>query len=228
MGAHPAASRLRAVAPVVDCLPLGPLGTNCYLVRASEGAAEAVVVDPSGTAAEITGALTACGARCVAILVTHGHFDHVLGVADLVRATGAPVYMARGECFLLEEPREVWGVTVEAQAVDVRLADEGGERLDLAGVSFETVAVPGHSPTHLAFAVEGALLSGDVLFQGSVGRTDLPGADWATLLASIRTLVGRFSADTTVHPGHGPSTTLGVEFATNPFLAELRGEQARA
>ena len=105
---------------------------------------------------------------------------------------------------------------------------EGGETFELAGIRFEVLAVPGHSPAHLAYAIEGALLSGDVLFAGSVGRTDLPGADWATLLASLRSLFDRFPPETSVHPGHGPSTTLGGELAGNPFLAELRLEQREA
>jgi glyoxylase-like metal-dependent hydrolase (beta-lactamase superfamily II) len=92
-------------------------------------------------------------------------------------------------------------------------------------VSFDVVAVPGHSPAHLAYYSDGHLFSGDVLFQGSVGRTDLPGADWETLLASIRVLVDTFPSETVVYPGHGPVTTLGDELARNPFLADLRAER---
>ena len=105
---------------------------------------------------------------------------------------------------------------------------DGGESLELAGVSFDVVPVPGHSPGHLAFAVEGALLAGDVLFAGSVGRTDLPGADWETLLASLRVLVDGYPGETVVYPGHGPATTLGDELARNPFLADLRREREEA
>lgn len=211
--------------PVVDRLELGPLGTNCYVVRVERGAPEAVVVDPSGPATEIRLALASMGTRCTAILLTHGHWDHLLGVADLAEGTGAPVHMAEDERVLLEEPGAFTpaGVTVRPWTPDVLLA--GGETLVLAGVSFEVVAVPGHSPAHLAYHADGVLLSGDVLFAGSVGRTDLPGADWETLLASIRTLVDRFPAGTAVHPGHGPSTTLGAELASNPFLGELRAER---
>ena len=99
---------------------------------------------------------------------------------------------------------------------------EGGERLDLAGMRFDVLSVPGHSPGHLAYATEGNVFSGDVLFVGSVGRTDLPGGDWGMLVSSIRSLVAALPAETAVHPGHGPSTTLEAELATNPFLAELR------
>jgi glyoxylase-like metal-dependent hydrolase (beta-lactamase superfamily II) len=208
--------------PVVDLLALGPLPTNCYLVRAERGAPEAVVVDPSGPAAEIRLSLASSGARCAAILITHGHWDHLLGVADLADGTGAPVYMAEAERTLLEEPARFApaGITVRPWTPDVLLA--GDEALELAGMTFETLSVPGHSPAHLAFHCDGELLSGDVLFAGSVGRTDIPGADWPTLLASLERLVDGLPPATVVRPGHGPATTLGAELARNPFLQPLR------
>lgn len=205
-------------------LPLGPIETNCYLVR-TPGGSEAVVVDPSGDAAAIRLELASRGARCVAILVTHGHWDHLGGVADLAEGTGSPVHMPESERDRLERPGDFTppGVYVKAYTPEVTLS--GGEALELAGISFTTVAVPGHSPGHLAFGADAALFSGDVLFAGSVGRTDLPGSDWDTLIASIRTLVDSYPAETVVYPGHGPSTTLGRELATNPFLTDLRAER---
>jgi hydroxyacylglutathione hydrolase len=214
------------MAPVVDQLSLGPAGTNCYVVRADRAASVAVVVDPSGDAAEIRLRVAALGARCVAILVTHGHWDHLVGVADLAEGTGAPVHMPAGERITLEEPGVFAGyapVAVRAHTPDVLL--EGGELLELAGLSFDVIAVPGHSPAHLAYHSDGAVFSGDLLFAGSVGRTDLPGGDWETLLASIKSLMEALPAETIVYPGHGPATTLGAELARNPFLAELRAEQ---
>lgn len=210
----------------VEQLPLGPLETNCYVVRRDVSAPEAVVVDPSGDATELRLTLARLGARCAAILVTHGHFDHLLGVADLAEGTGAPVYMPEGERVLLESPVGAFtppGSEVRAYAPDVLL--EGGETIEVAGISFEVLLVPGHSPAHLAYHADGCLFSGDVLFAGSVGRTDLPGADWETLLASIRLLAERLPPETVVYPGHGPATTLGTELARNPFLAALRAEQ---
>ena len=209
----------------VDKLSLGPIGTNCYIVRAGAAAKEAVVVDPSGDATELRLTLASLGATCEAILVTHGHWDHLVGVADLAEGAGAPVHMSAGERMLLESPERFTpaGVALRPYTPDVLL--EGGETLDLVGMSFEVLSVPGHSPAHLAYHSDGHLFSGDVLFQGSVGRTDLPGADWTTLLASIRTLVETLPPKTVVHPGHGPITTLGEELARNPFLAELRAER---
>ena len=209
--------------PVVEQLPLGPIETNCYLVRAERGAAEAVVVDPSGDAATIRLRLAEIGARCVAILITHGHWDHLLGVADLADGTGAPVYMAEGERVLLEEPDSFSPVQMRPYFPDVLL--QGDETIEAAGLTFRVLSAPGHSPSHLAYATEGCLFCGDVLFAGSVGRTDLPGASWETLLESIRSLVDAYPPETVVYPGHGPATTLGAELARNPFLGELRAER---
>jgi hydroxyacylglutathione hydrolase len=210
------------VSLAVDRYELGPIGTNCYLVRTARGASEAVVVDPGGDAAQVRLELAAANARCVAILITHGHWDHLGAVADLAEATGASVHMAHDERMLLEDINSFTppGIRLREYTPDVLL--QGDEALDLAGISFETVRVPGHSPAHLAYYADGSLFSGDVVFAGSVGRTDLPGADWETLVESIRTLADRFPPETVVYPGHGPETTLGAELARNPFLAELR------
>jgi glyoxylase-like metal-dependent hydrolase (beta-lactamase superfamily II) len=213
------------VQPAVDCLTLGPLATNCYVVRPDEASADAVVVDPSGSAREIRLELASRGARCAAILVTHGHFDHITALADLAEESGAPVFAPAAERALLERPAEFTPpeLVVRPWTADTLL--EGGEILELAGLELEVIAAPGHSPGHLAFRCERALFSGDVLFEGGVGRTDLPGGDWTTLLSSLRTLVERLPAETVVYPGHGPATTLGAELARNPFLAELRAER---
>jgi glyoxylase-like metal-dependent hydrolase (beta-lactamase superfamily II) len=210
----------------VDPFSLGPIGTNCYVVRSGASAEGAVVVDPSGDATELRLTLARLGARCEGILVTHGHWDHLVGVADLATGTGAPVYMPEGERMLLEQPGVFApvGSGYGAYTPDVLL--HGGEVVEVAGISFDVLSVPGHSPAHVAYHSEGCLFSGDVLFAGSVGRTDIPGSDWDTLLASIRSLVDRYPPETVVYSGHGPATTLGAELARNPFLAELRAERS--
>ena len=143
-------------------------------------------------------------------------------MADLADATGAPVHMAEDERLLLEDLNSFTppGVDLRPYTPDVLL--QGDELLELAGMSFETLRVPGHSPAHLAYFTGGALFSGDVVFAGSVGRTDLPGSDWATLVESIRMLGERFPPGTVIYSGHGAKTTLGAELVRNPFLAELR------
>lgn len=207
---------------VVDRFELGPIGTNCYVVRAERGAAEAVVIDPSGDAAQLRLELARMGASAAAILITHGHWDHLIGVADLAEGTGAPVYMAEDERALLENLPDLVpaGVAARGHTADTFL--HGGENLELAGIAFETLSVPGHSPAHLAYHADGCLFSGDVLFARSVGRTDLPGGDWEILVESIRMLGERLPPETVVYSGHGPPTTLGAELDGNPFLAELR------
>jgi hydroxyacylglutathione hydrolase len=205
----------------IDRYELGPIGTNCYIVRAERGAPEAAVVDPSGDAATLRLELARMGSTCAAILVTHTHWDHLVGVADLAEGTKAPVYAPAAEAEVLERPGDYYAdVSLRPWTPNVLLS--GGETVDVAGISFEVLSVPGHSPGHLAFHADGCLFSGDVLFAGSVGRTDLPFSDWETLLDSIRRLVERYPPETAVYAGHGPPTTLGDELARNPFLAELR------
>ena len=211
------------MAIVVDQYELGPIGTNCYVVRSERGAVESAVVDPSGDAATIRLELASLGTTCAGILVTHSHWDHILGLAELAEGTGVTVYGPELELDVLENPSSYYsglGVSLRGWKPDVLLS--GGETIEVAGISFEVVAVPGHSPGHLAYYADDALLSGDVLFAGSVGRTDLPRGDWDVLLESIRSLAERYPPDTVVYSGHGPPTTLGAELQRNPFLAELR------
>lgn len=206
----------------VDSLELGPFATNCYLVRAGSDATEAVVVDPSGPAEAILGSLARLGATCTAILVTHGHFDHILGLAELAESTGAPVWGPRGDLPAILDPSSfaLPGLEIRPGHVDTLL--DGGEMVEAAGISFDVMHVPGHSPGHLSFHTPGHLLSGDVLFAGSVGRVDIPGGDWSILIHSIARLYAAYPEETVVYPGHGPTTTLALELARNPFLGDIR------
>jgi glyoxylase-like metal-dependent hydrolase (beta-lactamase superfamily II) len=207
----------------VQQLPLGAYQSNCYVVRRPEADA-AVVVDPGwpGETGSIVDALA--GATCAAILVTHGDLDHIAGVAELADETGAPVHMPAAERETLERPDDALppGIDITIRPHVPEVALRGDELLELAGIEFQTLKVPGHTAGHLAYAADGCLFSGDVLFAGSVGRYDRPGASWEALLGSIRMLTEHLPPETIVYPGHGPATTLGRELETNPFLAELR------
>lgn len=213
---------------MIDCrsFTVGPVAENCYFVRRPRAAA-AVVIDPGEEADRLIGALAELGITQVAgILLTHTHFDHVGAVAALTRATGAEVWCPALEREVLANINDYVPVAYGLGPFEPYEAEHtlaGGETLTLADLTFEVRFTPGHSPGHLSYRVrdEGALFSGDVLFAGSVGRVDLPGGDWPTLLASIGALIDEFPAETVVHPGHMGDTTLGRERATNPYLREL-------
>jgi glyoxylase-like metal-dependent hydrolase (beta-lactamase superfamily II) len=208
----------------VRVFTVGPVQENAFLVR-RDGADRAVMIDPGDEPQVLLGAVEELGVTLDAILLTHTHFDHIGAVAPVARATGAPVYCPALEVEVLADimayvPWEGFG-PFESYDADETVAD--GERLQLAGFDIDVIFTPGHSPGHVTYAIddEQALFSGDVLFQGSVGRTDLPGGDHPTLLRSIATLLDRHPDETIVHPGHMGLTTLGRERASNPFLAEL-------
>jgi hydroxyacylglutathione hydrolase len=227
----------------VRSFTVGPVQENCYIVSDSsavagaDGLRPAVIVDPGDEPQRLLQAARSLGVRIAAILVTHCHFDHIGAVAPIAQATGAPVYCPEIERPVLADVMS-W-VPPGFGPFDSYEADHtvtGGDRLTLAGLEIDVLLTPGHSPGHVTYAIaradpaqqggrapaEPALLSGDVLFAGSVGRVDLPGGDWATLERSIGSLLRAFPAQTVVYPGHMGVTTLGRERDTNPFLQELR------
>jgi hydroxyacylglutathione hydrolase len=208
----------------VRMFTVGPVQENCYLFR-REGSGRALIVDPGDEAERLLHAIDELGVELDGILLTHTHFDHVGAVAPLARATGAEVWVPEIEKPVLADIMSFvpWPGFGPYDSWDAEHTLTGGETLELADFEIDVIFTPGHSPGHVTYSIqdEQTVFSGDVLFQGSVGRTDLPGGDWPTLLESIRTLVDSLPEDTIVHPGHMGLTTLGAERASNPFLAEL-------
>lgn len=212
----------------VRMFTVGPVQENCFLFR-QDGSDRALIVDPGEEPDRLLGAIDSLGVTLEAILLTHTHFDHVGAVAPVARATGAPVYCPEIEVPVLQDIMAFvpWPGFGPYESWDPEHTVAGGERLELAGFEIDVLFTPGHSPGHVTYAIPEseshppALFSGDVLFQGSVGRVDLPGGDWPTLARSIGSLLDAHPDETTVHPGHMGLTTLGRERASNPFLAEL-------
>ena len=211
----------------VRSFTVAPVQENAYLVR-QDGADRALMVDPGDEADRLLRAVDELGVTLDAILLTHTHFDHVGAVAPVARATGAPVYCPRLEVGVLADIMSYlpWPGFGPFESYDADETVQGGARLPLAGFDVEVIFTPGHSPGHVTYVIEepgrpAVLLSGDVLFQGSIGRTDLPGGDAPTLLGSIAGLLDRFDDDTRVLPGHMGTTTIGRERASNPFLQHL-------
>ena len=208
----------------VEMLTVGAIAENCFLVR-PQGGERMLIVDPGEESERILATVEQMGGEVEAILLTHCHFDHIGAVAPVAAATGAPVYCPRIEVPILADIMAVvpWDGFGPYESYDADETVAGGETLSLAGLELDVIFTPGHSPGHVTYSVRGeeAIFSGDVLFQGSVGRVDLPGGDGPTLMRSIATLLEGHSDETVVHPGHMGLTTLGAERASNPFLASL-------
>ena len=209
----------------VRMLTVGPVQENCFIARRDADATAAVVVDPGDEADRLLEAVRELGVQVEAILLTHTHFDHVGAVAPLAEATGAPVWCPSLERQVLANINDFvpWPGFGPFESYEADHLVSGGERLELAGLEIDVLFTPGHSPGHVTYSVpaEQIVFSGDVLFQQSIGRTDLPGGDYETLLRSIATLLDTLPGETTVAPGHMGPTTLGRERQSNPFLQEL-------
>ena len=208
----------------VRMFTVGPVAENSYIFR-REDSDRALIVDPGDEADRLLAAIDELGVTLDGILLTHTHFDHVGAVAPVAKATGAEVWVPEIEKVVLDDIMAFvpWPGFGPFESYDAEHTLSGGEKLELAGFDIDVLFTPGHSPGHVTFSIpdESAIFSGDVLFEGSVGRTDLPGGDWGTLLESIRGLVEGLPEKTTVYPGHMGITSLAAERAGNPFLAEL-------
>jgi hydroxyacylglutathione hydrolase len=208
----------------VRMLTVGPIQENCFLLR-RDGSDRALIVDPGEEADRLLAEIAAMGVTLDGILLTHTHFDHVGAVAPIAKATGAEVWVPEIEKGVLADINSFvpWAEFGPYESWDAEHTLTGGERLELAGFEIDVLFTPGHSPGHVTFSIpdEAAIFSGDVLFQGSVGRTDLPGGDARVLMESLRMLADTLPDETTVHPGHMGITTIGAERATNPFLGQF-------
>lgn len=211
-------------ATIFDRRPVGPLACNCYIVG-DPATKQAVVIDPGGDADVLAETIAEQDLTITALVATHAHFDHVMAAERLREITGAPFYLHDEDKPVLEWLEESGRLFLGAELgppPDVDTVAAEGDRITAGSMELEVVHTPGHSPGSISLVGEGALFSGDTLFAGSIGRTDLPGGDHEALLTAVRAKLFDLPDDTPVYPGHGPETTVGEEKVSNPFVG-LRG-----
>lgn len=203
----------------VERFPVGPLQTNCYLVYDSD-TLEAVVIDPGNDAPMILSRIYKLKLNVKAVFLTHTHGDHIGALREVIEVTGAPIYVHPLEADWLADPLKNLSIHIgeEVQAPEATHLFQSGETIDMLGRTWTVIETPGHTPGGVSLAVENFVMTGDALFAGSIGRTDLPGSDSEALLRGIREGLYRLPDDTVVYPGHGSSTTIGKEKRTNPYV----------
>jgi len=206
---------------IFEYFETGPLLVNCYIIG-DEETREAAVVDPGGNVDEILTTLARHNLTLTKIIMTHCHFDHVGGIARLARVTDAPIYIHKAEKFLYDKAAitaKAFGMSID-QPPEITGFIEEGKDIKVGKLSISPYHCPGHSPGSVCLVINGQekVITGDVLFQMSIGRTDMPGGSMHTLIDSIRSKLLPLADETTVHPGHGPTTTIGYERNFNPFL----------
>jgi hydroxyacylglutathione hydrolase len=206
-------------------LVVGPLACNCFIVGDPETRA-AIVIDPGGDLSRIWSSIEEKNLTIAAIVATHAHFDHIVAAQELRQKTEAPFYLHEGDKVLLpwmqESGQMFLGVELPPPP-DVDTSPAEGDKLIAGATELEVLPTPGHSPGSISLVAPGIVFAGDTLFQGSVGRTDLPGGDSQTLVDSIKGKLFALSDDTVVYPGHGPATTLEIERQHNPFVGVRSG-----
>jgi glyoxylase-like metal-dependent hydrolase (beta-lactamase superfamily II) len=202
----------------VKCLIVGDLSTNCYIV-VSKG--ESLVIDPGGEGERILKKIASMNVEVRLVLNTHAHFDHIRANALLIKGLKVPVALHQIEAdYIKEPPISTWVFqTSGVEPFEPDMVLKGGEKLSFGDTEASVLATPGHSPGSLSFLIENSLFCGDLLFKGSVGRTDLPGGSINQLMESLR-LIAQLPSDLIIYPGHGPSTTLKEELEDNPYLRQ--------
>jgi hydroxyacylglutathione hydrolase len=211
---------------LLETLIVGPLGVNCYIVG-DEKTREALVIDPGGNARDILDTLRREQLRLVAIVATHAHFDHLLALDEIRAATRAPFLLHADEASTLANASlgaRLFGFAFRSPAPAERLLREG-DAVRFGSLALNVLHTPGHSPGGMCLLHDKSIFVGDTLFQGGIGRADLPGGDYGTLMRSIRDKLLTLPDDTVVYPGHGDATTIGEERQLNPFLRPLRTGQ---
>ena len=204
------------------CLVVPPLDANCYIAGCARTRL-AAVIDPGGAADRILDALAAAQATVTAILLTHGHFDHMTAAAEVAEACGASVCAHPADASMLAHPNQQMPELLDSSIAGVQVLRPVGEadEIEIGKLRITVLETPGHSPGSVCYVTEGAVFTGDTLFADGVGRTDLPGGDFEQLRTSLRQKLLALPDDMKLYPGHGPASTLGEERRTNPWLLEL-------